>query len=272
MNKNPKITYEVEDSVAILTINRPERKNALDGETLEMLNTAMDLAEEDLNIKAIVITGTGNTFSSGFDLKDQLEKSPKGKEWKNILDLDFKTIMRFWHSPKPTIAAVRGACLAGAFELALACDITIASKDSFFGEPELRFGAGIVTMILPWVTGVKAAKEIILLGKDNIPAEEALRLGLVTRLTETSSLQKKAKEIALNLAEIDPNLIKDTKKAINQSYEVQGLLKSLQNSLDIDYEIESKGSPDKIRFMEIARNEGMKEAIAFRNRRFKPDA
>ena len=272
MNKNPKITYEVEDSVAILTINRPERKNALDGETLEMLNTAMDLAEEDLNIKAIVITGTGNTFSSGFDLKDQLEKSPKGKEWKNILDLDFKTIMRFWHSPKPTIAAVRGACLAGAFELALACDITIASKDAFFGEPELRFGAGIVTMILPWVTGVKAAKEIILLGKDNIPAEEALRLGLVTRLTETNLLQKKAKEIALNLAEIDPNLIKDTKKAINQSYEVQGLLKSLQNSLDIDYEIESKGSPDKIRFMEIARNQGMKEAIAYRNRRFKPDA
>ena len=272
MNKNPKITYEVEDSVAILTINRPERKNALDGETLEMLNTAMDLAEEAPNIKAIIITGTGNTFSSGFDLKDQLEKSPKGKEWKNILDLDFKTIMRFWHSPKPTIAAVRGACLAGAFELALACDITIASKDAFFGEPELRFGAGIVTMILPWVTGVKAAKEIILLGKDNIPAEEALRLGLVTRLTETSLLQKKAKEIALNLAEIDPNLIKDTKKAINQSYEVQGLLKSLQNSLDIDYEIESKGSPDKIRFMEIARNQGMKEAIAYRNRRFKPDA
>ncbi|PQM63709.1 MAG: enoyl-CoA hydratase [Rhodobacteraceae bacterium] len=244
----------------------------MDGETLEMLNTAMDLAEEALNIKAIIITGTGNTFSSGFDLKDQLEKSPKGKEWRNILDLDFKTIMRFWHSPKPTIAAVRGACLAGAFELALACDITIASKDAFFGEPELRFGAGIVTMILPWVTGVKAAKEIILLGKDNIPAEEALRLGLVTRLTETNLLQKKAKEIALNLAEIDPNLIKDTKKAINQSYEVQGLLKSLQNSLDIDYEIESKGSPDKIRFMEIARNQGMKEAIAYRNRRFKPDA
>ncbi len=272
MNKNPQIIYEVEDSVAIITINRPERKNALDGETLEMLNSSMDLAEEDINIRAIIITGKGNTFSSGFDLKDQLKKSPKGKEWKSILDLDFKTIMRFWHSPKPTIAAVRGACLAGAFELALACDITIASKDAFFGEPELKFGAGIVTMILPWVTGVKAAKEIILLGKDNIPAEEALRLGLVSRLTEKDSLQKKAKEIALNLAVIDPNLLRDTKKAINQSYEIQGLLKSLQNSLDIDYKIESKGSPDKKQFMEIAQNKGMKEAIAYRNRLFKPDA
>ena len=66
--------------------------------------------------------------------------------------------------------------------------------------------------------------------------------------------------------------MKDTKKAINQSYELQGLLKSLQNSLDIDYKIESKGSPDKKRFMEVARNQGMKEAIAYRNRRFKSDA
>ena len=273
MTKNTNnIIYEVEGSLALITINRPERKNALDSETLEMLNKAMDSAEKDNEIKAIIISGKGNTFSSGFDLKDQLEKSPKGKEWKEILDLDFNTIMRFWHSPKPTIAAIRGACLAGAFELALACDITIASKDAFFGEPELRFGAGIVTMLLPWVTGIKAAKEIILLGKDNIKAEEALRLGLVTRLTEEKFLLKTAKEIAFNLAEIDPNLVKETKKAINQSYEIQGLLKSLQNSLEIDYQIESKGSPDKKRFMEIARNKGMKEALVYRNRRFKPDA
>ena len=127
-------------------------------------------------------------------------------------------------------------------------------------------------MLLPWVTGIKAAKEIILLGKDNIKAEEALRLGLVTRLTEEKFLLKTAKEIAFNLAEIDPNLVKETKKAINQSYEIQGLLKSLQNSLEIDYQIESKGSPDKKRFMEIARNKGMKEALFYRNRRFKPDA
>ena len=74
------------------------------------------------------------------------------------------------------------------------------------------------------------------------------------------------------MAEIDPNLVKETKKAINQSYEIQGLLKSLQNSLEIDYQIESKGSPDKKRFMEIAQNKGMKEALVYRNRRFKPDA
>ena len=87
-----------------------------------------------------------------------------------------------------------------------------------------------------------------------------------------SDVLKKAKEIALNLAEIDPNLVSETKKAINQSYEIQGLLESLQNSLEIDYKIESKGSPDKKRFMEIASDKGMKEAIAFRNSRFKSDA
>ena len=95
---------------------------------------------------------------------------------------------------------------------------------------------------------------------------------MVTRLTEEKFLLKTAKEIAFNLAEIDPNLVKETKKAINQSYEIQGLLKSLQNSLEIDYQIESNGSPDKKRFMEIAQNKGMKEALVYRNRRFKPDA
>jgi enoyl-CoA hydratase/carnithine racemase len=271
MGSEPKIIYRVEQEIAFLMINRPERKNALDSETLIMLNDFMDKAESDENVRVIIICGQGNTFSSGFDLKDQLEKSPQGAEWKDILDLDFKTIMRFWHSSKPTIAAVRGACLAGAFELALACDITIASKDAFFGEPELKFGAGIVTMILPWVTGIKAAKEIILLGKDNISAKEAHKLGLVTMVTKNDSLLNKAKKTAKNIAVMDPNLVRNTKLAINQSYEIQGFIKSLQNSLDIDYQIESKGSVDKKKFMDIARQKGMKEAINFRNSRFAPN-
>ena len=81
--------------------------------------------------------GAGAAFSSGFDLKEQMERRPSGvAAWEPILRADFATVMRFWHAPKPTIAAVRGACLAGGFELALACDLTIAADDAFFGEPE----------------------------------------------------------------------------------------------------------------------------------------
>src|SRR6202030_3797441 len=89
----------------------------------------------------------------------------------------------------PTIATVRGPCLAGACELALACDITIASEDAFFGERELKFGAGIVAMILPWVVGPKIAKEIILLGQDRIPAARAREIGMVNRVVASDELE-----------------------------------------------------------------------------------
>ena len=114
--------------------------------------------------------------------------------------------MRFWSLSKPTIAAVHGPCLAGAFELALACDITIADETAFFGEPELKFGAGIVTMILPWITGPKQAKEIILNGLDNIPAAEAHRLGLVNRVVPAGTDVDAAMAMARHVAVIDPDL------------------------------------------------------------------
>src|SRR4029453_15862011 len=108
--------------------------------------------------------------------------------WRAILERDFNTVMRFWHFSKPTIAAVNGYCLAGGCELALCCDITLASGDAIFGEPELKFGAGILVMILPWLVGPKHAKEIILRGMDRISAQEALRIGLINRVLSAGEL------------------------------------------------------------------------------------
>jgi len=177
------ILYDVADHVASLTLNRPDRLNALNKEALVEINEAMDLAEADADVRVIVVHGAGRAFSSGFDLKAQMEQRPAGSQvWREILELDFDTTMRFWNSPKPTIAAVHGACLAGAFEIAMSCDITIASEDAVFGEPELKFGAGIVTMLLPWMTSPKQAKRIILSADDRIAARDALAMGLVSRV------------------------------------------------------------------------------------------
>ena len=148
------ILLEVIDAVARITLNRPERANALNQAMLTEIGQALDEAEGNAAVRAIVVRGAGAAFSSGFDLKEQMERRPSGvAQWRPILRKDFDTVMRFWHCPKPTIAAVRGPCLAGACELALACDLTIAAEDAFFGEPELKFGAGIVVMILPWIVG-----------------------------------------------------------------------------------------------------------------------
>jgi enoyl-CoA hydratase len=263
------IRYEVSDQVALLTLDRPGRLNAMNRIMLEEINRACDAAETDSEVRALVVTGAGAAFSSGFDLKEQMEARPAGAAaWRKILDDDFRATMRFWALSKPTIAAVHGHCLAGACELALACDVTIAAEDAIFGEPELRFGAGIVTMILPWMTGPKQAKEILFNGLDDIAAHEALRLGLVNRVVPRGEDVAAALAMARRIAVIDPDLVRQTKRAVNRAYELMGMEKALADALDIDHAIESRGSPDKRRFMEIARAEGLRAAIAWRDRRF----
>ncbi len=257
------------ERVMHIELSRPERLNALSRQTLLELNACLDAFEEDAELRAAVISGAGRAFSSGFDLKEQMERRPSGPQaWREILDLDFRTTMRFWHCPKPTIAAVHGACLAGGFELALACDLTIAADDALFGEPELKFGAGIVTMLLPWLTGPKQAKEMLLLGLDRIDAATAQRLGIVNRVVPAGTHVDTALRIAGNIAAIDPSLVRDTKKAINRSYEVRGMDMALKQALELDHLIESHGSPDKRQFMDIARAQGLKAALAWRDARF----
>jgi enoyl-CoA hydratase len=263
------IIVEKVGPVARLTLSRPERANALNAEMLDEMNAALDEIEKDGTSRALIVTGAGAAFSSGFDLKEQMEKRPTGAEqWRKVLRKDFDTIMRFWHCPLPTIAAVRGPCLAGACELALACDITICTEDAFFGEPELKFGAGIVAMLLPWVAGPKIAKEIIYLGIDRVPAARAREIGMVNRVVPGSELDDIVLGIARHIAAVDPNLIKETKRAINRAFEAQNMLQALEEALAIDLGIEGPGSPDKIAFMDIARRDGLKAALAWRDARF----
>lgn len=263
------IIVETIGPVARLTLNRPERTNALNQAMLGEINEALDAAESDPDIRAVIVRGAGTAFSSGFDLKEQMERRPQGvDQWRPILRKDFDTIMRFWHFPRPTIAAVRGPCLAGACELAMACDITIASEEAFFGEPELKFGAGIVSMILPWLVGPKIAKEIIFIGEDRISAARAKDIGMINRIVPASELDDAALTLARQIAAIDPNLVKETKRAINRALEAQNMLSALEEALAIDLAIEGAGSPDKAQFMDIARRDGLKAALAWRDARF----
>jgi enoyl-CoA hydratase len=263
------VKYDRIGPVARIAMSRPERTNALNGNMLSEICEAMDHAELDDTIRAIIVTGAGTAFSSGFDLKEQMERKPSGiAQWRPLLKKDFDTVMRFWRSPKPTIASVRGPCLAGAFELMLACDVTIASDTAFFGEPELKFGAGIVVMILPWLVGPKIAKEIILCGEDRLPVERARELGLVNRIVADTELDAAALAFATHISAIDPDLVQQTKRAINKSIETQGLFEALDAALDIDLLIEGGGSPDKMQFMNIARAEGLKAALVWRDARF----
>ena len=260
------VLYEQIDTVAVISLNRPQRLNAMNQDMLEELNQAANRAEQDKTVHAVVLTGAGTAFSSGFDLKAQAENTPQGiDEWRPVLRRNFDACMSFWHLAKPTVAAVHGPALAGACELAMACDITIADETGIFGEPELRFGAGIVVMLLPWMVGPKRAKEIILLGLDNISASEAKEMGLINRVVPKGEDLKTALSIAKKLSRIDPPLLAQTKLALNNSYSIMGIEKALESALETDIQIEGKGMPTKAKFLQIARDQGLRTAITWRD-------
>jgi enoyl-CoA hydratase len=260
---------ETRGAVALITLNRPQRLNAMNAVMLRELHLAMDAAEAEAGVHAIVLTGAGSGFCSGFDLKEQAEARPGGvAAWRPLLRRDFDAIMRFWHSPKPTIAAVRGPCLAGGCELALACDITIAAEDAVFGEPELRFGAGIVVLLLPWLVGPKRAKQLLLTGDDKLGARRAEAIGLINEVVPTGEELTRALALAGDLSVIDAMALRQTKRAINRAYEIMGMGEALEAALDIDLQIEAEGTADKREFLEIARRDGLRAAIAWRDARF----
>ena len=262
------IRFERRESVALVTLNRPERANAINRTMLAELNAASDAVEADEELRALVLTGAGGAFSSGFDLKEQAAAPPEGvAAWSDVLRDDFDTVMRFWHLSKPTIAAVRGPALAGGCELALACDVTVAADDARFGEPELRFGAGIVVMLMPWLTGPKHAKEVLLTGEDKIGAQRAYEIGLINRVVPVGEEVEAALALARSMAAIEPALLKRTKATINRMYRMMGFDEALEMALDQDLLIEAEGTAAKREFLEITRTQGLRTAIAWRDAR-----
>ena len=218
-------------------------------------------------IRAIVVRGEGRAFSAGFDLKAGAATAGNRDQagWRKVLEADLAFIMQFWDCPKPTVAAVHGYCLGGAFELSLACDITVASEDARFGAPEVKFGSGAVALLLPLVAGSKAAREILLTGDDQLDARRALALGIVNRVVPTGRAFEDALEIAASISAAAASAVRLTKLAINRSFDAMGLRTSLAQALELDIFIESSGGPERAEFDRIRRTEGLKAALAWRD-------
>jgi enoyl-CoA hydratase len=263
------ILFEVLGPVGLLTFNRPDSLNAFNGRMIDEVNALLDSVDKDDAIRALVVTGAGRAFSAGFDLKEGADR-PWGRveHVAPVLKKDFDFIMRFWHFAKPTLAAVHGYAIAGACELALACDITVAAEGSRFGEPELRFGSGIVALLMPWFAGPKKAKEFLLTGNDRIDAADALACGLVNRVVPPAQLLEATLAIAREIAVNDRLKVAMTKRSINRSFEMMGLLAALDMGLDTDVLIESLETAESRRFREIRQSEGLKAALAWRDSRF----
>jgi len=259
------VQYQRRGAIAILTLNRPDKLNAINAAMIDELGRALDAAEADDGVRVIVVAGAGKAFSAGFDLDMETGAgAPDPAAIRRALHNDLRIIMRFWDSPKVTLAAVHRYCLGSAMELAVACDLTLAADDCLFGAPEVRFGSGIVALLLPWLVGPKQAKRMLLTGDDRVSASDALSMGLISGVVAADRLMDEALAVAQRIASNDPLAVKLTKQALNRSLDIAGLRAALAQALEIDVLIESTDSPEKREFEAVLKRDGAKAALAWR--------
>ncbi len=205
-----------EDRVAIITLNRPEKRNAISSELVEELMEA--LAEvESSPAQVMIMTGAGKAFCAGMDLEEL--KSLLGKTHsENVADSArmARIFRRLYDFPKATIAAVNGAAIAGGTGLATMCDFTLAAPEAKFGYTEVKIGfvPAIVSSVLVWQVGHKVARDLLMSGR-LFDAAEALRYGLVNEIVDPARLMTRARELAAELLENSPASVRTTKKLIN---------------------------------------------------------
>jgi len=209
------VLVNTENSICTITLNNPSALNALNSEMLDSLSYTIDKIGQDNSILVVIITGAGRSFVAGADIQTMAQmNAEQGREFGIKGTSLFSKIENF---SKPVIAAVNGYALGGGCELALACDIRIASEKAKFGQPEVTLGitpgfSG--TVRLPSIVGIAKAKELIFTGKI-IDATEALNIGLVNMVVPAESLMEKAKEMALTIASNSPTAVKYSKISLN---------------------------------------------------------
>jgi enoyl-CoA hydratase len=209
------LTRQCEDGVRVLTLNRPERKNALSIELRDEMSDVLDAMGQDDSAKVVMITGAGDTFSAGFDLKefDDLDDEAHARRLWASSDRWHRTLIEF---PLPIVAAVNGPALAGGFDLAVMCDIRVAAATARFAHPEQAF-SDVVYGPLQDLVGGAVARDLCLTGR-SVDAEEALALRLVTRIVAPLELEREALATASQISRAPRNILVRTKaKAIRRA-------------------------------------------------------
>ncbi len=208
------IDYSVDGPMALITIDRADRHNAISLGTLDELQVAVAQAADDDSVRVITITGAGSVaFASGSDLSEVLHR-----DFKKALEPIVQGLAdQLERTPKPTIAAINGICMGGGLEVALGCDLRIATPNARFATPEGKLGiipGGGATARLPRLVGRGWAMEMLLMG-DPIDAERALQIGLITRIVEPEELIPEARRMAAHLASFAPFVPRTMKAMVN---------------------------------------------------------
>jgi enoyl-CoA hydratase len=235
------VEYEVDGPVATVTMNRPEYRNAQNSAMTYALDAAFTRAVDDDEVKVIVLAGAGKHFSAGHDIGtpgrdvdqtferkavmwwDHVDKPGGDQRYAREMEVYLGMCRRWREIPKPTIAMVQGACIAGGLMLAWVCDLIVAAEDAFFSDPVVRMGIpGVEYFAHPWVLGPRAAKEFLYTG-ERFDAAWALQRGMVNRVVPRDELHKETQKVAAKIAEMPRFGLALTKRAVNQAEDQMGM-------------------------------------------------
>jgi len=234
--QNPSILVENQGAVRRIWLDRADAANAQTLSMLKALDKEIKQATEDDSVHVIVLAGKGKHFSSGHDLKEAQEKRSDftvEERWDYEDSYYFDYCMNIWECPKPVVAQVQGACVAGGFMVANMADLIIAADDAWFWD-SVMFSMGLAAtevLFQPWVMGLRHAKEFLFLG-ERIDAETAYRIGMVNRVIPRDELDSTTMQLAERISQAPPFAMRALKKSLNRTYDIQGFKTAVQAHFD----------------------------------------
>jgi enoyl-CoA hydratase len=263
------VLYTADDKVGIVTLNRPDKLNALTMEMRLALERELKRADEDAVTSVIVLRAEGRSFCVGFDVGGGHERPWRhdALKYHERLSTSFRCLMTPWTLRKPVIASVQGHALGGGCELAMFCDLTIAAEDALFGEPEVLFSQVGPAVLMPFIVGHKRARELIYFG-DKIDARRAHAIGMVNRIVPPAELQAATMKYARRLSLIAPEALAAAKLAVNRGLDAAGFRTALNNGLDVLAPLYAAETEVGKEFDAIRASDGLKAALAWRKKQF----
>ncbi len=267
------VRYETDEQVGIIILDRASKLNAINAAMKDQIIEAFAHADKDRTTSVVVLRAEGRSFSAGFDIgvspdrgKDSGAADPN--TWDPMLHRSFDFAMAPWATTKPVIASVQGHVLGGGCELAMMCDLTIAADDAKFGEPEVRFSHLGPVMVMPWIIGLKRAREMLFFG-DMIDVKTALEFGMINRVVPAAELRAATVKYAKRLSLISPEALRWGKRAINRGAEIAGFRAALEAGVDSFVSLYATKTEVGKEFGRIVQEKNLKAALEWRAAQFR---
>jgi enoyl-CoA hydratase len=272
------VRYEERDSIAIITLHRPEKLNTLTESVVQGIADSIDAATASRDVRAVVLRGEGRVFTAGYDLVaggeggwtspyDAPGAEPRPGAWDPVRDMQWmgknvERFMKIWHCPKPVIGQIHGFAVGGATDLVLCCDQLFMADDAFIGYAPSRVFGTPTTMLWIYRLGLEHAKQFLLTG-EAIDAETALRIGLVSRVYPAAELPARVEEYAERFKHIPANQLALNKLLVNQAFENMGLRTT--QLLGTFFDGVTRHTEEAYRWAESFREKGFRQVIRERD-------